>query len=148
MQNREWLMPKFSTLILTALFVVGATLSLIQLYAGSDGLQHPFIASLYYFVTAILMISSLFKFRRDTSKIVLIINNLVITLFTVASVIFALICLYALEPEGSMDSLAGAIFFIAGMLASSAIFFAGANANGASAVSDRYGETSSRPQAI
>lgn len=116
-------MHKYSTLILVALIVTGTVLTLIQLYTNIDGLQHPFTASLYYLGTSITMISLLMKFSKDTSKKLMIINNFVITIFTLNSIVFALICLYTLEPEGRVDSLASAIFFFAGMIASSSAFW-------------------------
>lgn len=116
-------MHKYSTLILVALMVAGTVLTLIQLYTSTDGLQHPFTASLYYLGTSITVILLLMKFRRNTSKKLVIMNNFVITIFTFNSIILSLICLYSLEPEGRVDSLASAIFFFAGMIASSSAFF-------------------------
>lgn len=116
-------MHKYSTLILVALMVVGTVLTLIQLYTSTDDLQYPFTASLYYLGTSITMILLLMKFRKDTNKKLVIINNFVIIIFTLNSIVFALICLYALEPEGRVDSLASAIFFFAGMIAGSSVFF-------------------------
>ena len=116
-------MHKYSTLILVVLLFVGTVLTLIQLYASTDGLQHPFNASLYYLGTSITMILLLIKFRKVTSKKFVIINNFLITIFTLNSIVFALICLYTLEPVGRVDSLASAIFFFAGMIASSSAFF-------------------------
>lgn len=116
-------MHKYSTLILVALMVAGTVLTLIQLYTSTDGLQHPFTASLYYLGTSITMILLLIKFRKVTSKKFVIINNFLITIFTLNSIVFALICLYALEPEGRVDSLASAIFYFAGMIAGSSAFF-------------------------
>jgi hypothetical protein len=141
-------MHKFSALILSSIFVSGTVLALLQLYASADGLQHPLRASLYYLGSAIAMISVLVKFRKNSSKRLIVINNALISIFAVNSIVLALICLYALQPEGRVDSLAGAIFFFAGMVAGSSAFFVRAKANDLAAVSDKYEKSSTEPQAI
>lgn len=116
-------MNRFSTLILGFLLVVGTTLTLIQLYASADGLQHPFTASLYYFGTSVIIILLIIKSRNDISIKHVILNNIIISIFTINGIVLALICLYALEPQSNVESLASSIFFFAGMLASSSVFF-------------------------
>ena len=49
-------MNKFLTLILTILFLVGTSLSLMELYSSENSLEHPFIASLYYLGTSIIIV--------------------------------------------------------------------------------------------
>lgn len=116
-------MNRFLTLILGSLLVAGTILALIQLYASADGLQHPFTASLYYFGTSLIMISLVMKYRNDISIKHVILNNIIIGLFTINGIVLALICLYALESQSRVESLASSIFFFAGMLASSSVFF-------------------------
>lgn len=116
-------MNRFSTLILSILLVVGTILTLIQLYASADELQHPFTASLYYFGISVIIISLVIKSRNDISIKHMILNNIIISIFTINGIVLALICLYALEPQSRVESLASSIFFFSGMLASSSVFF-------------------------
>jgi hypothetical protein len=116
-------MSRFLTLILVVLMVFGTFTALIQLYASSDNLQHPFEASLFYLGTAFIMVLVIFRFRKETSKKHLIMNNFFISIFTFQSLIFALICLYALEPQSRVETLASSLFFFAGMIVSSSSFF-------------------------
>lgn len=116
-------MNKFLTLILTILFLVGTSLSLMELYSSENSLEHPFIASLYYLGTSIIIVLIVIRFSKDISKKVFIINSLIISLFTIMSILFALICLYTLVPQSRVESLASSIFFFAGMLAGSSTFF-------------------------
>lgn len=141
-------MSRFSTLILSALWIVGTILTLIQLYASSDGLQYPFTASLYYLGTSLIMTFIVIKFRDEVSKKAVIMNNLIITIFTVESILLALICFYSLEPQTRVESLAGSIFFFAGMIVSSSVFFVKSKAQDSVTISNNYEETNTNPQAV
>jgi len=48
-------MSKFSTLLLSVIFIIGMTLSLMQLYFSTDEIQYPFMASLYYLATSFVI---------------------------------------------------------------------------------------------
>jgi len=117
--DRRLLMNKYSTLLLSILLIMGTFLALMPLYASSDGLQHPLTASLYFLVTSLVMMFVVIKYSNEIKNKILI-----IAIFTIESVPLALICLYSLEPESRVESLASSIFFFSGMLASSSIFFA------------------------
>jgi len=134
-------MHKFQTLILGVLMIVGLILALIQLYASSDGLQYPFTASLYYLGTSFTMIFLIFKYRKDISKKLVIVNNIIVSLFAMNSLVLALICFYALEPQSRVESLAGSIFFFAGMIVSSSAFFVRPKVKNSTTISNNYEET-------
>jgi hypothetical protein len=116
-------MNKYSILILIILVVVGTVLSLMQLDINSDRLQNYLIASIYYFATSLIIVLLLIKFKKDSTKKVFILNNLIVSLFTIDGVIFALSCLYVVELEAQVEPLASSIFFLSGMIASSSLFF-------------------------
>ena len=116
-------MNKFLPYIVSFILIIGTMLTLIQLYASADNIQHPLMASIYYFITSLILIIFIINFRKETKKVFVIINNIIISIFTIHSIIFALICLYALEPQIGVQSFASAIFFFSGMLASSSLFF-------------------------
>ncbi len=140
-------MHRFSTLILGITWIVGTVFTLIQLYASADGLQYPFTASLYYLGTSLIMIFVVIKFRNKVSKKAVIINNLIITIFTVESILLTLICFYSLEPQTRVESLAGSIFFFAGMIVSSSVFFVRTKIQNITTISNNYEETNTNPQA-
>jgi hypothetical protein len=117
-------MSKLPTITIAIIWFLGTIFALIQLYGSADNMQYPLKASLYYLGASLIIGFVVIKFRNNLSKKATIINNIIITLFTVEGVLFALICLYSLIPETRVDSLASSIFFFAGMLASSSIFFA------------------------
>jgi len=133
-------MSKFSTLILSALWIIGTILTLIQLYASADGLQYPFTASLYYLGTSLIMALIVIKSRNDVSKKAVIMNNLIITIFTFESILLALICFYSLEPQTRVESLAGSIFFFSGMIVSSSVFFVKPKVQDSLTLSNNYEE--------
>lgn len=116
-------MHKFSTSILSITFMIGILLSLIELYASSDKLQHPLSSSIYYLITSLIMIFLLLKFSTDIVKRTLLINNFIIAIFAIQGVLLALICLYALEPKTKVEFFASSIFFFSSMLASGSVFF-------------------------
>lgn len=120
-------MYKYSTFIFSILFMIGTILSLIELYASSDGLQYPVSSSLYYLTASLFMIFILFKFNQQIVKKAFFINNFIIIVFAIEGVILALICLYALEPDTRVESLASSIFFFSSMIASASIFFVKSN---------------------
>ena len=138
-------MYKYSTLIFSILFILGTILSLIELYASSDGLQYPISSSLYYLTTSLIMIFVFFKFNQQLVKKVFLINNLIIILFTIHGVILALICLYALEPDNRVESLASSIFFFSSMIASASIFFVKSKVEESVKSSNKYEETNNLP---
>lgn len=139
-------MNKFSTLILSVIWIVGTIFTLIQIYASSDGLQYPFTASMYYLVTSLIMTFVVIKFRNEVSKKAVIMNNLIITIFTVESILLALICFYSLESQTRVESLAGSIFFFAGMIVSSSVFFVRTKIQNFTTISNNYEETNTNPQ--
>lgn len=116
-------MHKYSTLLLTILMISGTLLSLIQLYATSDGLQYPLTASIYYLLSSLFIIFVFIIYSKEARRKILIVNSLIIVFFTIESLLFALICLYSLEPQSRVESLASSIFFFSGMIASGSIFF-------------------------
>jgi hypothetical protein len=138
-------MNKFSTLILSVIWIVGTILTLIQLYASADGLQYPFTASLYYLGTSLIMTLVVIKFRNEVSKKAVIMNNLIITIFTVESILLALICFYSLEPQTRVESLASSIFFLAGMVVGSSVFFVSSKVQNSTTISNKNVETNSLP---
>jgi hypothetical protein len=111
-------MNKYTTLLLSILLIMGTLSALMQLYDSSD-VQHPLTASLYFLVTSLVMMFVVIKYSNEIKYKILI-----IAIFTIESVLLALICLYSLEPQSRVESLASSIFFFSGMLASSSIFFA------------------------
>lgn len=140
-------MNRFSTLILSVIWIIGTIFTLIQLYASPDGLQYPCIASLYYLITSLIMTFVVIKFRNEVSKKAVIMNNLIIAIFTVESILLALICFYSLEIQGRVESLAGSIFFFAGMIVSSSVFFVRTKIQNFTAIYNNYEETNTNPQA-
>jgi len=141
-------MNKFSTLILSIILIVGTIFTLIQLYASEDGLQYPFLASLYYLGTSLIMTFVVIKFKNKVRKKAVIMNNLIITIFTVESILLALICFYSLEPQTRVESLAASIFFFAGMIVSSSAFFVRSIVQNSTTISNNYEETNTNPQAV
>ena len=139
-------MNRFSTLILIVIWILGTIFTLIQLYASPDGLQYPFTASMYYLVTSLIMTFVVIKFRNVVSKKAVIMNNLIIAIFTVESILLALICFYSLEIQVRVESLAGSIFFLAGMIVSSSVFFVRTKIQNFTAISNNYEERNTNPQ--
>ena len=138
-------MNRFLTLMLGVLMIIGLLSALIQLYASSDGLQHPFAASLYYLGTSLIMISLIITFRIDINKKVMIANNIIISIFAMNSIVLALICLYSVEPQSRVESLASSIFFCAGMILSSSALFVRPKIKSATTISNKYEETNNLP---
>lgn len=114
-------MSKFLTYIIFILLIVATFLALAELYA--EGEQNPLIASQYYLGTSLIIVILLIRFSKNISKKLFIINTIIISLFTLQSIFFALTCLYALEPENKVASFASSIFFLAGMIVGSSTFF-------------------------
>ena len=141
-------MNRFQTLILGVLMIAGLILALIQLYVSSDGLQHPFRASLYYLGTSFTMIFLIVKYRKDITKKLLITNNIIVSVFAFNSLVLALICLYSLNPQTRVESLASSIFFFAGMILSSSTLFVRTKIKDTSTISNNYEETNTNPQAV
>lgn len=130
-------MSRFSTLILSVIWIVGTVFTLMPLYASADGLQYPFTASMYYLGTSLMMTFVVIKFRNEVSKNAVIMNNLIISIFAVESILLALICFYSLDPQTRVESLAGSIFFFAGMIVSSSVFFVRSKVKDSTAISNK-----------
>jgi len=140
-------MSRFSTLILSVIWIFGTIFTLIQLYASADGLQYPFTASIYYLGTSLVMTFIVIKFKNEVSKKAVIMNNMIISIFTVESILFTLICSYSLEPQTRVESLAGSIFFFAGMIVSSSVFFVRSKVQNSTTISNENEETNTKPLA-
>jgi len=140
-------MSRFSTLILSVIWIFGTIFTLIQLYASADGLQYPFTASIYYLGTSLVMTFIVIKFKNEVSKKAVIMNNMIISIFTVESILFTLICYYSLEPQTRVESLAGSNFFFAGMIVSSSVFFVRSKVQNSTTISNENEETNTKPLA-
>jgi len=95
------------------------------IYGGYD-LQVTLLSVSELFMIGAIVLSIInIKTNISVSKIIRRINILIINLFAISGVIFALICFYSLPIEQPLDiaPLAASIFFFSSMVASSSIFF-------------------------
>lgn len=116
-------MPKYSTPILLLLLLIAWVWCLTPLYNSADGLQHPLVAGCRYLGLAIVMGVVMIKAGKAASLKLAIMNGIIMAFFIVLGVLLTLICLYSLEAEGHVDSLASAVFFLGAMIAGSSMFF-------------------------
>ena len=102
---------------------MGAALSLMQMYASSDGIPHPLYGSIEYLATSVFVFSFLYNFDHATSTILKWINILLSSGFAVWGFLLSLICLYASPVENQSFPLASVLFLSSTMVAGSGIFF-------------------------
>jgi hypothetical protein len=112
---------KLITLVIFITYSIGLILSLIQLYAASDEIIHPQLASYFYFGSGVILLG-LINLQKNISNKLKGINSFIIFFFALSGIVLALICLYSLDDGKLVDTFAGAIFFLSGMLPASYIF--------------------------
>ena len=115
----------FITIIVFFVGFMGYSFCIMQIYSSPDGNSYPFNASLIYLGTATFIFVFLLTLKEDISKIMKWINILLVLVFGISSILYALICLYALPNEDGMDPLASAVFVVSGMLSFASIFLIG-----------------------
>lgn len=113
----------FLTILVFLVGLIGATLSLMQIYASVDNTPYPLNASIEYLATAIFIFSFLFNLDYNTPIILKWINILTSLIFAGWGLIMSLICLYASPIENQSFPLASALFFTSTMIVGSGIFF-------------------------
>lgn len=104
---------------------VGFILTLMQMYASPDAQSYPFNGSLIYLGLAIFVFMFLYTLKSDISKVIKLINILIIIFVAVLGILLSLICLYASPVPFKVFPLASSIFTLSSMIAFSAIFFLG-----------------------
>ena len=115
----------FITIIVLIVGFMGYSFCIMQIYSSPDGNSYPFNASLIYLGTATFIFVFLLTLKEDISKIMKWINILLVLVFGISSILYALICLYALPHEDGMDPLASAVFVVSGMISFASIFLIG-----------------------